>query len=285
MRSHLQHIINLATGEVGLIFLLLALALGITAIPVHAQNDAWKVDGEHSIARLSLGSGMKSVQVGVARVSGNVVLDANNASDPLVNVTIMPEKGQAAEYSKISFSSKRSAITDDGKLAVIGDLTLTRVERSVTLDPNEGYYGASYGEPVAHTDTREVTFLLPAEARPAQENGRTQLSASTSISREYFPQLLNALAPGNWLNMVVEDEQCTVPSAVGEGYYGATCTGMPIATPTNSVAPATAGIGEGYYGFEPAVVPDGGQATIALDLRLVRVTGAPSATGVAGAGN
>jgi hypothetical protein len=239
MRSHLQHLICLATGEIGLMFLLLALAVGITAIPAHAQDGAWTIDGEHSSARLSLGSNPKAVEIGLARVGGNVALDLNNADDPVVNLTIMPEKGQAADYSKISFNSKRSALTNDGQLAVVGDLTLSRVERSLTLDPSEGYYGVVYGEPVVNTETREVTLLLPAEIRPVAENGETQLSASTSISREYFPQLLSALAPGNWPNMVVEDEQCTAPSAVGEGYYGTICTGTPVETPTISIAPAT----------------------------------------------
>jgi hypothetical protein len=38
-------------------------------------------------------------------------------------------------------------------VAVIGDLTVTRVERSVTMDAREGYYGPFYGEPIVHTDT------------------------------------------------------------------------------------------------------------------------------------
>jgi polyisoprenoid-binding protein YceI len=273
MRTHPQHILNLAVSKIGLMSLLLAVAVGAAAIPAHAQDGAWKIDGKHSIARLSLGSAPKSVEVGLARISGNVVFDGD---DPVVNLTILPENGQAADFSKISFNSKRSALTDDGKLAVIGDLTVTRVERSATLDPNEGYYGAVYGEPVVQTETREVAFLLPAETHPAAQNGNTELSASTHISREYFPQLLSAMAPGNWSNVLVQDEHCTLPSAVGEGYYGAACTGTSVATATNSVAPATAVVGEGYYGSEPAVVPDGGQATIALDLKLVRVAAARS---------
>ena len=284
MRSHLQHMVNLATGEIGLIFLLLTLAVGVAAIPAHAQDGAWKIDGEHSVARLSLGTSPKSVEVGLARVSGNLTVDANNPADPVLNLDIVPGNGDTADYSKISFNSKRSEITGDGKLAVLGDLTVTRVKPGVTLDPSEGYYGGVYGEPIVETDTREVTFLLPAELPAAAQNGNAELSASTNLSRESFPQLLSALEPGNWPNMAVEDEQCTAQSAVGEGYYGATCTGTPVTTATNSVAPATAGIGEGYYGFEPAVVPDGGQATIALDLKLVRVAAAPSgATGPAGA--
>lgn len=283
MKSHLLHTIRLAIGEIGLLSLSLLLAAGVAFIPAQAQDGAWKIDGEHSIARLSSGS----TDLGVARVSGDVVFVANEADDPAVNLTIKPDKGRAADYSEVSFKSKRSALTGDGKLAVVGDLSVTHVERSVSLDPNEGYYGATYGVPVVHTDAREVTLLFPAEVHPAVEHGRMQLTASTNISREYFPQLLTALAPGNWPNLVVEDEQCTVPSTIGEGYSGATCTGTPVATASNNAAPATPAVGEGYYGFESASTPNLSVATIALELKLTSVASAPStASGAAGsAGN
>jgi len=108
-----------------------------------------------------------------------------------------------------------------------------------------------------------------------------QLSATTNISRERFPQLLAALAQGNGSGMVVEDEKCTTTYAGGgDGYYGASCTGTPVDTPTNAVN-AYAGGGEGYYGSEPAVIPDGSQATIALNLKLTQVASAPSASSAA----
>jgi hypothetical protein len=227
-----------------------------------------QVDAEHSIARLQSGSGSQSEEARVARVSGNVVFDSSDPADPVVNLNLKPDKGLGADYSEISFKSKRSAITSDGKLAVIGDLSLTRVERSVTMDPNDGYYGAVYGAPVVQTDTQEVTLVFSGASLPATGNGALQLLATTNISRERFPQLLAALAPGNWPSMVVEDENCTMPSTVGEDYSGATCTGTVVATAINSVAPPTAGVGEGYYGFETAVVPDGSQATIVLNLQV-----------------
>lgn len=284
MKSHVLNTIRFVTGEIGLIFLLLALAIGLASIPVHAQDGMWKVDGEHSLARLSLGSGSKSTEVGVARVSGNAVFGASGAADPVLDLNIQPDEGSGTDDPKISFRSKRFTMTNDGKMAVVGDLSLTRIERSVTLDANEGYYGGVYGEPVVHTDTREVTLVLPGASLPAAEDGAMQLSASTNIRREYFPELMTALAPGNWRSVVVEDQNCTVPSAIGEGYFGAICTGTPVATRVNSVAPATGGIGEGYYGFDPAVVPDASRATIALDLKLTpAATTPPAAFGAAGA--
>jgi len=283
MKSHMLRIVHFATNEVGMIFLLLALAVGIASIPAHAQDGIWQVDAEHSIARLSLGSSPKSAEVGVARVSGNLAFDSSDPADPIVNLNIEPDNSLGADYSEISFKSKRSAMTSDGKLAVVGDLSLTRVERSVMAyaGGGEGYYGAEYGAPVVQTDTEEITLVFPAASLPAAQNGAMQLSATTNISRERFPQLLAALAQGNWPSMVVEDESCTMPSTVGEDYSGATCTGTPVETATNSVAPATGGGGEGYYGSEPAVIPDGSQATIALNLKLTQVASAPSASSAA----
>ena len=63
-----------------------------------------------------------------------------------------------------------------GKLAVGGDLSVTRVERSVTLDPNEAIPGPEYGEPVVHTDTHEVRLVFPGARLPAAQNGAIQLS-------------------------------------------------------------------------------------------------------------
>lgn len=282
MRLHVQNILHLITSEVGLIFLLLAFAVSLASVKAHAQ-DTWQVDAQHSIARLSLGSGPTATEVGIARVSGSVAFATGHAADPVVDLNIEPEQSPASDDPKISFKSKRSMVTGDGKTAVVGDLSVTRIERSVTMDANEGYYGAVYGEPVVHTDTREVTLVLPAATIPAAQNGGMQLSASTSVGREYFPELLAALAPGNWPSTVVEDESCTVPSVTGEGYFGANCTGTPVATPTNSTAPATAVVGEGYYGFEPTVIPDGSRATVALDLKLVPASARTSAASRAAA--
>lgn len=283
MKSHMQRIVHFATNEVGLVFLLLALAIGIASIPAHAQNGIWQVDAEHSIARLWLGSNPESAEVGVARVSGNVAFDSSDPADPIVNLNIKPDNSLGADYSEISFKSKRTAMTSDGKLAVVGDLSLTRVERSLAayVGGGEGYYGAEYGAPVVQTDSEEITLVFPAASLPAAQNGAMQLSATTNISRERFPQLLAALAQGNWPTQVVEDERCaTVQSGGGEGYYGAICTGTPVETATNAVN-AYAGGGDGYYGFEPAVIPDGSQATIALNLKLTQVALAPSASSAA----
>lgn len=271
-----SHMIQFA-GKLSLMVLVLALAVGIASMPAQAQSGIWKVDAEHSIARLSLGS----VETGVARVSGSVAFAADDPSDRVVNLNIGPDN-HGADDPEISFHSKRSVMTSDGKLAVTGVLAVTRIERPVIgyVGGGEGYYGAQYAEPVVHTDKREVTLVFPIGSL-APHNGSMQLSASADISRERFPQLVDALAQGNWANVVVEDEHCAMPATVGEDYHGADCTGTPVEAASNSVTTYEGG-GEGYYGSQPVAVPDGSHATIALNLQLTQVAAAPSAAQTSG---
>lgn len=261
--------------------LLLALAV-FFSIPAHAQSGIWQVDAEHSIARLSLGRAPQSAEVGLAAVSGSVVFDSNDSadpSDPISDVNIASDKTLGPNASEISFKSKRSVISKDGKLAVVGDLSIRRLERSVTMDANEAYHGAEYADPLVYTETHEVTLVFPGTSLPAAQNGAIKLSASTIINREDFPQLLAALQSDNWPSVVVEDANCTNPSTIGEGYSGAICSGTTVTTATNSVPPANVG-GEGYSGFEPAVVPDGNHATIALNLTLTQSAPASAQSGL-----
>lgn len=278
MRSQTLRNLQSVTSNLNFAFLLLlAFAVCFASVPARAQGGIWQVDAEHSIARLSLGSGSNLLETGVARVSGDAVFDSSDPADPVVELNINPDNRLGPDYSVISFKSKRSAITGDGKLVVVGDLSVSSVERSVTLDSNEAYRGPVYGEPAVHTDTREVTLVFPSPSLTAAQNGPIQLSASTTVGREDFPQLLAALAPGNWPTTLVNDEKCTMPSTIGEDYSGQICTGTVIATVTNNeVMIGTAG-GEDYRGFEPAVVPNDNIGTIALNLKLTQLSPTPTA--------
>ena len=174
MKSNVQRVKRFAMGKISLVFLLLPLTIGIASVPAYSQDGIWKVDREHSIARLSLGSSLKSVEVGVARVSGSLAFNVSNAAaGPVVNLNIEPQ--ERANYSAIAFKSKHSEITTDGKLAVVGDLSLTRVERSLTSyrGGGEGYYGP---QRVATPDGSHATIALnlqltQAVSAPAQNAG------------------------------------------------------------------------------------------------------------------
>ena len=251
--SHASPIVNLVTGGAILsLALLLAFTFCFASIPAVAQDRAFQVDPQYSFARLSLGSGAQSQQIDIAPVSGKVVFDSSDPADPVVDLKFKPGVWLGAEYSEISFKSKRPAITRDGKLAVVGDLSLTRVESSATWDPNEAYRGPEYGKPVVQTDTREATLVFPDASLPADQNGGTRLSASTTIGREDFPQLLADLESGGGSRTAAVDNSCAIPSTVGEDYSGLICTGSPVATAPGSVA------------------------TIALDLKLTPLAQTPA---------
>jgi hypothetical protein len=210
------------------------------------------------------------LQIGLARVSGQVVFEASDPSDPTVTFNVNSNE-QGAEYTSMNFTSRRCAMTADGKLIVIGDLSVTRVERSVTMDPNEAYVGPQYGDPVAHIDTRQITLVFSDPRRVASEAGTMRFSGTSTVVREDFPQLVDAITTDVWPCQVINDEKCTGPSTIGEDYHGAECRGTVIASVTNAVVPTGASSGEGFYGFVPVVTPNRDKATIALDLMLRQV--------------
>jgi len=273
MKTHPLRNLHFVTGKVSLALALLLVLTVSFSIPAHAQ-ETWRVDSQLSIARLSLGSGSNALEIGLARVSGDVVFDSNDPTDPSVNLEITPGDDTGAEYAMMSFTSKRSVMTSDGKLIVTGDLSVTRIERSVTAEPNEAYAGPQYGDPVAHTDTRQIALAFDDPREFLAHHAMMPLSGTTSTTREDFPQLLNALTLDGWPTVLVNDKKCEAPPTIGEDYSGVKCSGTEIAAVSNTEVPT--GVGEGYYGFQPAVTPDDNHATITLNLRLAQISATPS---------
>jgi hypothetical protein len=108
-----------------------------------------------------------------------------------------------------------------------------------------------------------------------QEKGEMDLSGSARVGYEEFPALLKTIQATNW-PAVIENEQCQMPSTVGEDYHGPTCTGTVIAmTHNDSCRMMSAPDAEDYSGSvcTPAA---GNETTIALDLKLLR-TGSEAA--------
>src|ERR1700677_832836 len=121
-----------------------------------------------------------SVNTGVARVTGKVKLDTNDPNNSAFDLSIYPaDENWGAELSSagdlptgyvpdatdqtlLTFNSTRIVRRGNGELEVIGDLRLTRIERTVTAAPTEAYAGPVYGDPVIHNETREITFLFPS---------------------------------------------------------------------------------------------------------------------------
>jgi hypothetical protein len=266
MNSRLQRVLPFSTKLRCRVVSLLLLAATTASIAAHAQ-DSWQIDPKHSVATLSMGSGANQLQNGLARVSGEVVFESSDPGDPIVTLKIVGD-ARAADYASMSFSSKRSAIRADGKLTVTGDLSVTRVERSVTMEPNEAYAGPQYGEPVARTTTRQITLIFSDPRQVPSQTGAMHFSGRSTVIREDFPNLLDAIALDDWPSQLIDDEKCENPSTIGEDYHGPECTGTIIASVSNTEVPTGGSGGEGFYGFEPVITPDRNKATIALDLNL-----------------
>ena len=275
MKSLLHNLLSLSTNVFGPLITLLAFATATASIPACAQ-DIWQIDPKSSVATLSLGAGAKTLQIGLARVRGQVEFESSDPSDPIVTFKIGAGSEVAAEYATMSFTSRSSALTADGKLKVIGDLSVIRVERSMTMEPNEAYAGPQYGDPVTHADTRQVTVVFSDPHGLASQSGVMHFSGTSTVSREDFPQFLDVLTSADWPTQLINDEKCKMPSTIGEDYHGADCTGTVIANVSNEVVPTGAPSGEGFYGFEPAISPDRSRATISLDLKIEEISASRS---------
>lgn len=260
---------------------------------VLAQGGLSSLDSSASSARLFQGSAADpdAVNTGVARVAGKVKLDATALNHSAFNLSIYPANERwgesvtrdgilAAGYipnatndTLLTFKAERIVRTEAGQLKIDGELTLTRVDRSVNAEPSEAYAGPVYGDPVTLTTTREVTFLFENLGTP--DPSTRNLSGAAHVDDRNFPELLNAVENTNW-PPVIQNEECWNPSSTGEDYDGPKCTGRVIAaTQTDNCEPGQLGGGEGYTG-PVCMTPRGNATTIVLDLKLLYADLGPS---------
>jgi polyisoprenoid-binding protein YceI len=292
---HMVHMSELVKRRTLAIFI--ATMFAIISPLAFADGGPWSLDSAASSARLFQGSATnpESVNTGVARVTGKVKLDTNDLDNSVFDLTIYPADEQwghalsaegtlpadyapdATDHTLLTFRSKRILRMGNGELQVIGDLTLTRVERSVTV--TKALAGPVYGNPVIRNETREVRLLFPSltaavsadSMKPVdlQEKGELNLSGSARVGYEEFPTLLGTIRATNW-PPVVENEQCQMPSTVGEAYHGATCTGTVIAMTHNDTCQMVSAPGAEDYSGPVCPRAAGNDTTIALDLKLLR---------------
>jgi polyisoprenoid-binding protein YceI len=286
--------------------------LGVISPLAFAEGNTWSLDSTTSSARFFQGSiaDPDSVNAGVALVTGRAKLDENNIGNSTFDLSIYPADERwghalradgtlpanyvpdATDHTLMTFHSKRVRRMADGKLEVIGNLIVTRVERSVTMTPNDAYAGPVYGgDPVVYTETREVRFLFPSFSTKASSGRLSSVALSqvaldqkvslgltgrAGVGHEDFPELLDAIQDTNWPS-VVQNEQCQMPSTIGDDYHGATCTGTLIAAThhDNCQMPAVLG-GEDYSG-PICTPPSGNRTTIVLDLKMLRTSSGPVA--------
>ena len=237
-----------------------------------AENTVWRIDSEHSTARLFLASSRNpgdAVNVGVARANGLVDRLGNDFATPDFDFTIYPadktasldrfkqnqnndKAGNEPDYTLIRFKSTRVVRVDKKTFRVTGNLTLNYVERLVTYDPSEAYSGPVYGPAVTHSTTQEAVFefhqVNPSGVQTT-ENGNSEWAAFSTISGENFPELLDAVSATDWPTFV-SDEHCGMPLTVGEDFSGPYCTGETVErTPRKDLRcgmPAT--VGEDFAG-------------------------------------
>jgi len=109
MSSRLQPVLPLTTKLLHRIVNVLLFAATTASVAARAQ-DNWQIDPKHSVATLSLGSGANQLQIGLARVSAEVVFEFSDPGDPIVTLKIVGD-AREADYASISFSSKFFSLT------------------------------------------------------------------------------------------------------------------------------------------------------------------------------
>jgi polyisoprenoid-binding protein YceI len=264
----------------------------------------WILDSSRSNARLFQGARANSelVNSGVARVTGKVKLDTDDLDASFFDLSIYPaDEGwghalspegtlpigyvpDATDQTLLTFKSTSILGTWMGALEVIGNLTLTRVARTVIATPTEAYAGPVYGDRVIHNETREITFVFPSASAahlsvpliPAmmQKRGVLEIVGSARVDRDEFPELLSAIKETNW-PAVVQSKDYHMLSTVGEDYSGAPCTGMMVAATRDNNCDVLASTGEDYSG--PQGTPaTGNRTTMVLDLKFLHPVPEPS---------
>ena len=106
----------------------------------------------------------------------------------------------------MSATSEQSTITIDA-FVITGKLFVTRIERSARLEPMEAYAGPAYGKPITHTDAREITLTFSDSRQLATSKDVMQFRGTTSVRREDFSQLLQALIQDSWPSRPGEQRQ------------------------------------------------------------------------------
>jgi polyisoprenoid-binding protein YceI len=189
------------------VFLTVALILSASAF---AQVQTWKIDPNHTAAQFSVRHmGISTVRGAFTKVSGTAEYDPANPAKASVEVTIEAASVDTrvemrdndlrsdhffdvAKFPTITFKSKSVQAAGEGKLKIIGDLTIHGVTKEVVLDVDgpskpmndprgNSHIGASASTTIKRTDfgvgsanpvvgedisiTIDVELLRPAAAK------------------------------------------------------------------------------------------------------------------------
>jgi polyisoprenoid-binding protein YceI len=126
-------------------------ALLLTGVSAFAQSSTWIIDPMHTQTNFEIRHmGVSNVRGSISGITGTVVWDAQNPSKSSVEATIKtptvstnnekrdahlksPDFFNVEKFPTMTFKST-SVTGSNGKLQIVGDLTLTGVTKSVTLD-------------------------------------------------------------------------------------------------------------------------------------------------------
>ena len=229
------------------------------ATPARAQSSAWVIDSAHSTARLFAASSSRKdiINVGVARMSGQMLLSAGNALPASFTFEVYPAdlyprivqssgQGSSARTSPpwwdatlISFQSNSVEPVDENTIRVRGEMTATYVSRhAIYGGPSfRDYFGPIYGPPITHSTKQEVTFVL-GKMRLYARTLTAEWSGSTTVRNADFPTLWNAVVYTIWPVFQVDEQtvettprtdvHCVMPPTLAEGFSGEVCSGTPM---------------------------------------------------------
>ena len=253
-------------------FFLYAFAGLLSATPTAAQGTVWRIDPGKSTARLYVTASNRRdarINVGVARLSGNILQGDDSVLPATVAFQIYPADGNPklrkpdgslpssqtlirANSTTIVFRSRTVQLLDQKSALVRGDLTATYVSRTADFDPSRGYSGPVYGPPVIHSVKREVGFVIrvaPAAGKREARRGSVEWSATSVIAGDLFPELWNAVVTTDWPAFLVS-EPCNPPADAGEDFSAPGCPGKLIepvpSTDTHCDMPSS--VGEDFSG-------------------------------------
>lgn len=171
----------------------------ILTISAAAQVQTWQIDPNHTAAQFSVRHmGISTVRGAFTKVNGSAQYDPSNVSKTAIDATIdassvdtrvsmrdedlrSPNYFDVAKYPTITFKSKSVQAAGEGKLKIVGDLTIHGVTKEVTLDVD--------GPSAPVTDPKG--------------NSHVGASAGTNVNRKDF-------GVGGSSNMVGEDITITI---------------------------------------------------------------------------
>lgn len=163
-------------------FLAFLSAVAMLAVSAVAQVETWQIDPNHTAAQFSVRHmGISTVRGGFTKVSGSAQYDPSNPSKTSVETTIdatsvdtrvsmrdddlrSANYFDVAKYPTITFKSKSVEPAGEGKLKLVGDLTI-------------------------HGVTKEVALAVDLPSAPVTDprgNAHVGASASTTINRKDF---------------------------------------------------------------------------------------------------